>query len=404
MTALAQETRAAEVVLRLRSLLGSGSVLSGADVPVRNRQDWSTLDPVTPLAVVRPADSAGVAAALRVANEYGIAVVPQGGLTGLAGGARPIDGALALSTERLVGIEEINSAAATITARAGATLQAVQEAAEAAGFYFPLDLGSRGSCTIGGNIATNAGGNRVLRYGMMREMVLGLEAALPDGTLVSSMNKLLKNNAGYDLKHLFIGSEGTLGIVTRAVLRLRPQPAAVMAALCGLASYEATLALLSSARNALGPVLSAFEVMWSDYWAVAMKASTVRDPLAGRHAFYVLVEAQGSAPSDEAEFDAWLESSGREEARRRRRGRPFDRRRPSVLGDAGRRRRTAANSRAARLIRHRPAGRRHGRLRRGVPPRARRADQGMRKPLLRAYCGWQHAYRRLHPWRGGSAV
>lgn len=308
MTALAQETRATEVVLRLRSLLGSGSVLSGADVPVRNRQDWSTLDPVTPLAVVRPTDSAGVAAALRVANEYGIAVVPQGGLTGLAGGARPIDGALALSTERLVGIEEIDSAAATITARAGATLQAVQEAAEAAGFYFPLDLGSRGSCTIGGNIATNAGGNRVLRYGMMREMVLGLEAALPDGTLVSSMNKLLKNNAGYDLKHLFIGSEGTLGIVTRAVLRLRPQPAAVMAALCGLASYEATLALLSSARNALGPVLSAFEVMWSDYWAVAMKASTVRDPLAGRHAFYVLVEAQGSAPSDEAEFDAWLES------------------------------------------------------------------------------------------------
>lgn len=108
MTALAEETRAAEVVLRLRSLLGSGSVLSGADVPVRNRQDWSTLDPVTPLAVVRPADSAGVAAALRVANEYGIAVVPQGGLTGLAGGARPIDGALALSTERLVGIEEID--------------------------------------------------------------------------------------------------------------------------------------------------------------------------------------------------------------------------------------------------------------------------------------------------------
>jgi FAD/FMN-containing dehydrogenase len=139
-------------------------------------------------------------------------------------------------------------------------------------------------------------------------MVLGLEAALPDGKLLSSMNKLLKNNAGYDLKHLFIGSEGTLGVVTRAVLRLRPPPIAAMAALCGLASYDAVLALLASARTALGPILSAFEVMWSDYWATAMKASTVREPLAGRHAYYVLVEAQGSAPSDEEKFDAWLES------------------------------------------------------------------------------------------------
>ena len=308
MTAPAQEPRAAEAVASLRSLLGTGSVLAGADVPARNRQDWSTLSPVSPLAVVRPADPAGVAATLRVANEHGLAVVPQGGLTGLAGGARPIEGALALSLERLVGIEDIDSAAATMTVRAGTTLEAVQQAAEAAGFLFALDLGSRGSCTIGGNIATNAGGNRVIRYGMMREMVLGLEAALPDGTLVSSMNKLLKNNAGYDLKHVFIGSEGTLGVVTRAVLRLYPQPRCTMAALCGLANYERTRAMLASARNALGPLLSAFEVMWSGYWALAMKASTTREPLSGNHAFYVLVEAQGSAASDEAKFDAWLES------------------------------------------------------------------------------------------------
>jgi FAD/FMN-containing dehydrogenase len=308
MTALAKKGAELEVVARLRSLLGSASVLAGADIPARNQQDWSTLDPVTPLAVVRPADPAGVAAALRVAAEHGLAVVPQGGLTGLAGGARPIEGALVLSTERLVGIEDIESASGAMTVRAGTTLQAVQEAAEAAGFFFALDLGSRGSCTIGGNIATNAGGNRVLRYGMMREMVLGLEAALPDGTLLSSMNKILKNNAGYDLKHLFIGSEGTLGVVTRAVLRLYPPPACTMAALCGLRSYDAVLALLASARNALGPLLSAFEVMWSDYWAVAMKASGVRDPLAERHAYYVLVEAQGSAASDEGKFGAWLES------------------------------------------------------------------------------------------------
>jgi FAD/FMN-containing dehydrogenase len=308
MSALPRQAAELDAVSRLRSLLGPGSVLSGADIPARNRQDWSTLPPATPLAVIRPADPAGVATALSVASEHGLPVAPQGGLTGLAGGARPSDGGLALSLERLVGIEEIDSAAGTMTVRAGTTLQAVQEAAEAAGFFFALDLGSRGSCTIGGNISTNAGGNRVIRYGMMREMVLGLEAALPDGTLMSSMNTMLKNNAGYDLKHLFIGTEGTLGVVTRAVLRLHPPPACTMAALCGLKNYAAVLAALRSARNALGPLLSAFEVMWSDYWALAMKASTTREPLSARHEFYVLVEAQGSAASDEQKFDAWLET------------------------------------------------------------------------------------------------
>jgi FAD/FMN-containing dehydrogenase len=304
----AQTDRGATAVSRLRDLLGAESVLSGEDIPIRNLQDWSTLGPTAPIAVVRPADSQGVATTLRVAAEHGIAVVPQGGLTGLAGGARPIEGGLALSLERLVGIEEIDAAAGTMTIRAGTTLQAAQEAAEAAGFFFPLDLGSRGSCSIGGNIATNAGGNRVIRYGMAREMVLGLEVALPDGTLLSSMNKMLKNNVGYDLKQLFIGSEGTLGVVTRAVMRLYPPPSSTMAALCGVSSYEAALALLASARTALGPLLSAFEVMWDDYWMVAMRASKARRPLSGRHAYYVLVEAQGSAASDEGKFDAWLEN------------------------------------------------------------------------------------------------
>ena len=133
-------------------------------------------------------------------------------------------------------------------------------------FFFPLDLGSRGSCAIGGNLSTNAGGNRVIRYGMTRELVLGLEVVLPDGTIVTSLNKLMKNNAGYDLKHLFIGSEGTLGIITRVVLRLFPKPRSTMAALCAAADYPAVLALLDAARSGLGPLLSAFEVMWPDYW------------------------------------------------------------------------------------------------------------------------------------------
>jgi FAD/FMN-containing dehydrogenase len=298
-----------DAISRLRAALGASAVLSGDDIPARNEHDWSTLGPVRPLAVVRPLDPQGVATALRVAFEYGIAVVPQGGLTGLAGGARPIEGAIALSLERLVGVEEIDAAASTITVRAGTTLEAVQHAAEQAGLFCALDLGARGSCSIGGNISTNAGGNRVIRYGMARDMVLGLEVALPDGTLLTSLNKMLKNNAGYDLKQLFIGSEGTLGVVTRAVLKLFPAPACTMAVLCGLASYEAVLRVLASARKSLGPLLSAFEVMWPDYWTVATdRVRGVRKPIKGDHAFYVLVEAHGNDDGDQTRFDVWLEN------------------------------------------------------------------------------------------------
>ncbi|MCB8876860.1 FAD-binding oxidoreductase [Acidisoma silvae] len=297
------------VIAALREALGDRAVLSGADIPDRNRQDWSTLSAVLPLAVVRPNDPAGVAAAMRIAAAHGVPVVPQGGLTGLAGGARPIDGAIALSLERLTGIEEIDRDSSTMTVRAGTTLETIQKAAEDAGLYCALDLGARGSCAIGGNVSTNAGGNRVLRYGMAREMVLGLEVVLPDGTLVTSLNKMLKNNAGYDLKQLFIGSEGTLGIITRIVLRLFPRPQCTMAALCGLPSYDAVLALLASARGSLGPLLSAFEVMWPDYWDVATrKVAGVRDPLTSAHPFYVLVEAQGNKDSDIEGFESWLES------------------------------------------------------------------------------------------------
>ena len=183
---------------------------------------------------------------MRICHRHGVAVVPQGGLTGLCGGARAAPDQIALSLERLVGVEEIDAASATMTVRAGTPLEAVQQAADAAGFFCPLDLGARGSCAIGGNLSTNAGGNRVIRYGMARDMVLGLEAVLADGTVVTSLNKMMKNNAGYDLKHLFIGSEGTLGIITRAVLRLYPKPASTMVALCAVEDYAGALTLLAS--------------------------------------------------------------------------------------------------------------------------------------------------------------
>jgi FAD/FMN-containing dehydrogenase len=299
----------ANLLVALAGELGPGAVLTGADVPARNENDHSSLPPARPSAVLRPADTAGVAAALRLCRAHGRSVVPQGGLTGLCGGARAIDGAFALSLERLTGIEEVDTSSAAITVRAGTPLQAVQQAADAAGFFFPLDLGARGSCAIGGNLSTNAGGNRVIRYGMARESVLGLEVVLPDGTVVDCMNKMLKNNAGYDLKHLFIGSEGTLGVITKAVLRMFPKPACTMAALCAVQDFPGVVELLASARREVGPLLSAFEVMWPDYWDVATgRVKGVRNPFpGGDYGAYVLIEALGTDPdADPPRFEAWL--------------------------------------------------------------------------------------------------
>ncbi|QDC08634.1 FAD-binding oxidoreductase [Oceanicola sp. D3] len=298
----------ASFIARLAEAFPGPALLAGDDIPARNLHDTSFLPDVTPLAVLRPDTPEAVAEAVRHCSEAGVPMVPQGGLTGLAGGAHPIDGAVMISLERFSGIEEIDPASATMTVRAGTPLEVIQKAADEAGFFIPLDLGARGSCLIGGNIGTNAGGNRVIRYGMTREMILGLEYVLPDGTLVSGLNKMLKNNAGYDLKQLFIGSEGTLGIVTRAVLRMHPKPGCVNAALCGLGSYEDVVKLLAEARRGLGPMLSAFEVMWPDYWQVVTETVGTRSPLEGQHAYYVLLETQGLEEEiDGPRFMSWVE-------------------------------------------------------------------------------------------------
>jgi FAD/FMN-containing dehydrogenase len=297
-----------DLLAALRQKLGPQAVLIGAEVPARNCNDWSASLPRTPRAVVRPKDAAGVAEAIATCRKAALPFVPQGGLTGLCGGAAPEAGWVAISLEHMVGIEELDPASATMTVKAGTPLETIQKAADDAGFFFPLDLGSRGSCAIGGNLSTNAGGNRVIRYGMTRELVLGLEVVLPDGTVITSLNKLLKNNAGYDLKHLFIGSEGTLGIITRVVLRLFPKPRSTMAALCALRDHAAVVALLDAARSGLGPLLSAFEVMWPDYWDVITERAGVRAPVGKGHGLYVLVEAQGTDESiDAPRFEAWLE-------------------------------------------------------------------------------------------------
>jgi FAD/FMN-containing dehydrogenase len=212
------------VVAALKEALGAAVVTEEPELLDRHSRDWSVVPAHRPLAVLRPRTTAEVAVCLRTCNDHGQPVVLQGGRTGVSGGAVPGAGEVALALDRLTGVEAIDPAAATMTVRAGTPLEVVQEAARDAGFFCPLDLGARGSCAIGGNIATNAGGNRVVRYGMTRQMVLGLEVVLADGTVLEMLNSMIKNNAGFDLKHLFIGSEGQLGVITRAVLKLEPLP------------------------------------------------------------------------------------------------------------------------------------------------------------------------------------
>lgn len=283
-------------------------VVTDDDIVSAHAKDWSGSAPVTPLAVIRPASTEEVSRALAACNEAGIAVVPQGGLSGLVGGAVPQRGAIALSLTRLRAGLEIDTANATMVAPAGLTLAEAQDAAEAAGFLLPLDLGARGSATIGGNISTNAGGMRVIRYGMTREIVLGLEAVLADGTVLSSMNRMIKNNAGYDLKQLFIGAEGTLGIVTRAILRLRPKPASENTGFIALKNFDSAVQFLNAMRSDLGPTLSTFEVMWGDYYRYVTNNSTrLTPPLPAGHGFYVLLESTGAHPeNDAAAFEAAL--------------------------------------------------------------------------------------------------
>ncbi len=290
------------VVTELKRVLGARAILTGADAAART--SW-TGEPVQAIAVVRPARTEEVAATLAVCNAAGQPVVTHGGLTGLVQGQATRRGDVVLSLERMRDIEEIDTTGRTMTVQAGAPLQAVQEAAAAEGLMFPLDLGARGSCTVGGNAATNAGGVRVIRYGMMRQNVLGLEAVLADGRVMTSMNRMLKNNAGYDLKQLFIGSEGTLGVITRLVLRLVEMPRSQDSALVGLSDFSQVARFLRHMDGALGGRLSAFEVVWRDYYdLVTRETARHASPLSGEHAYYVVVESLGSAPeSDREDFE-----------------------------------------------------------------------------------------------------
>lgn len=277
----------------LISTLGADVAQRGDEVPERYHTDWSGQPPQRPLALVRPRSTQEVSAALRLCTAHQVAVVPQGGLTGLAGAAVPGEGVIALSLERMNAIEQTDTRAGLMQVQAGATLQAVQEAAVAAGMVFGVDLGARGSCQIGGNVSTNAGGNGVLQHGMMREQVLGLEVVLADGTVLPMLRPMLKNNTGYDLKQFFIGAEGTLGVVTRVLLRLRPAPRATATTLVAMADFDSALAVLQRMQSRFGNSVAAYELMWDSFVQASLSWLQLSAPFAERHALLALINVDG---------------------------------------------------------------------------------------------------------------
>lgn len=291
-----------ELISALQQLIDN-DVLLGDSISEKYQHDWSADAPGIPGAVTRPATTQALSKILALCHKNDQPVVVQGGLTGLTGGGIPKPDEIAINLERMNGIEELDVDAMTMTVKAGTPLQVIQEAADDAGFIFPLDLGARGTCNIGGNISTNAGGNQVLRFGMTRNLVLGLEAVMADGTVISSMNKMLKNNAGYDLKHLFIGTEGTLGIVSRAVLRLFPKSKSRCTALLALDNFKDVVSLMHKLTGDFGGTLSAFEVMWESYFNfITDNVDGIESPLDQRYPLYVLIELEGSDAYKDQEF------------------------------------------------------------------------------------------------------
>lgn len=275
----------------LRTVVGDGHVLTDASDVAPYVTDWRGRYSGSALAIVSPGDTPQVAEVVRLCAEAGAAIVPQGGNTGLCGGATPIHGEVVLSLTRLNRVRDIDVANNTMTVEAGCTLAAVQEAAVQAGRLFPLSLAAEGTATIGGNLSTNAGGVQVLRYGNARELCLGLEVVLPDGRIWDGLRGLRKDNTGYDLKHLFIGAEGTLGVVTAAVLKLYSLPHQVAVAWVGVPSPAAAVALLTRLRERIGGRITAFELIGrSALDLVLQNIPHSRDPLPGCSSWQVLIE------------------------------------------------------------------------------------------------------------------
>ncbi|MGC3964431.1 MAG: FAD-binding oxidoreductase [Rhodocyclaceae bacterium] len=289
-----------ELIAGLRRIVGDAYVVDAPNDLAPYLSDWRGRYTGQASCAVRPASTEELAAVVHLCAENNIAIVPQGGNTGLVGGSVPCQGGeVIVSTGRLNRVREVDPANNTITVEAGCTLAAVQEAAQDADRLFPLSLAAEGTCQIGGNLSTNAGGVHVLRYGNTRELTLGLEVVLPDGQIWNGLRGLRKDNTGYDLKHLFIGAEGTLGIITAAVLKLFPLPRSRSVGWVALRDADAAIELLALMRGTAGDRLSAFEIVGRSALELVLKhLPGTNDPLADAHDWYALVELSDPAPGE----------------------------------------------------------------------------------------------------------
>src|SRR5436309_2587503 len=285
----------------LRDIVGAANVLTDPQDTAPYFTDWRKQYSAAAECVVRPASTAEVASVVALCAREGVALVPQGGNTGLSGGSVPSGSRreIVLSLSRMSRIRQLDALNDTLTVEAGCVLAAVQKAAADAGRLFALSLAAEGSCQIGGNLSTNAGGVNVLRYGTARDQVLGLEVVLPDGRVWNGLRGLRKDNTGYDLKQLFLGAEGTLGIITAAVLRLHPKPTAAATGWIGVDDPRKAVELLAMLRGRLGERLSAFElVSRACLEAVLSHLKESQDPLPAPHPWYVLAEIADSGAAE----------------------------------------------------------------------------------------------------------
>lgn len=282
----------------LTAAIGAAHVLTGPNDLARYAKDWTSHYTANPVAVARPATTAEVSKVVQIAAQHGVPVVPVSGRTGITGGAMT-DGGLMLSVERLNKIREIRPQTRIAVVEAGVILSSLHDASDAEGLYFPLWFGARGSAMIGGVLSTNAGGSNVLRYGSTRALCLGLEVVLADGRILNLMSQLHKDNSGYDLKNLFIGAEGTLGVITAAVMKLVPRPRAYATATLAARSLPDALALLNQLQDASGGAVEAFEYMPESYMRrLATARPDIRQPFTPHHAVNILVELGVTAPRD----------------------------------------------------------------------------------------------------------
>jgi FAD/FMN-containing dehydrogenase len=290
------------LIEELQAVVGATYVLTG-EALAPYRSDWTKVYPSNPSVVVKPGSTADVAAVVKIAAAHGVPIVPSAGRTGITG-ALQSEGGLQVSVERMNRIREIKPEARVAVVEAGVVLQSLHEAAEKLGLYFPLWFGARGSAMIGGVLSTNAGGSNVLRYGSTRALCLGLEVVLADGRVLNLMGQLHKDNSGYDLKQMFIGAEGTLGVITGAVMKLVPKPRAYATATLAARSLEDALVLLNRLQVATGGAVEAFEYMPESYMRrLAEARPDIRQPFTPRQAVNILVEVGATAPRDATPAD-----------------------------------------------------------------------------------------------------